>query len=70
MGLLPACGSGSDSTPWTEALAAKNSSGRHSRFELLEIESTDTRFIRITGLGNSDKDENGIIEVEAHKQAN
>lgn len=57
----------SDNTQWTEVLAASESSGRHSGFELVNITPVNARYIRITGLGNTNNDFNSIIEVEAHK---
>ena len=60
----------SDNTQWTEVLPTKDSSGRHSGFELVNITSVNARYIRITGLGNTNNDFNSIIEVEAHKCEN
>lgn len=56
-----------DNTTWTEVLATNDSSGRHSGFELVNITETDARYIRITGLGNTDDAWNSIVEVEVHK---
>ena len=55
-----------DNSVFTEAIGTSDSSGRHSGFELINLNSDDARYVRITGLGNSSNSVNGIIEVEVH----
>jgi len=59
-----------DSTNWNEALPTADSSGRHSGFELVNINSEDARYIRLTGLGNTNDQENSIVELEVHSCEN
>lgn len=56
-----------DNTTWTTVLAEADSSGRHSGFELVKIESSSARFIRIVGLGNNQNRNTAIVEVQAHQ---
>jgi len=57
----------SDQTQWTEVLSTAQSSGRHSGFELVNVTSSQARYIRITGLGNTSNDFNSIVELEVHQ---
>lgn len=56
-----------DNTNWTTVLTEADSSGRHSGFELVKIESSPARLIRIVGLGNNQNRNTAIVEVQAHK---
>jgi poly(beta-D-mannuronate) lyase len=42
------------------------SSGRHSGFEQVNLTSSDARYVKIIGMGNSVNDWNSIVEVQAH----
>lgn len=59
-----------DNTVFTEAKGTSDSSGRHSGFELISLQSEAARYVRITGLGNTQNSTNGIIEVEVHSCEN
>ncbi|MCB5228191.1 polysaccharide lyase family 7 protein [Alishewanella sp. 16-MA] len=56
----------SDNTSWTTVLTQADSSGRHSGFELVKIEPTSARYIKLIGLGNNENQNNAIVEVQAH----
>jgi hypothetical protein len=56
-----------DNIAWTTVLSETDSSGRHSGFELVEIESSAVRLIKIIGLGNNENHNNAIVEVQAHR---
>ncbi|MDP5135729.1 polysaccharide lyase family 7 protein [Rheinheimera baltica] len=57
----------SDNSNWSTVLSEADSSGRHSGFELVEIEPAPARFIQIIGLGNNQNRNNAIVEVQAHR---
>ncbi|MBZ9611654.1 polysaccharide lyase family 7 protein [Rheinheimera maricola] len=56
-----------DNTTWATVLTQADSSGRHSGFELVKIEPTSARYIKIIGLGNNQNQNNAIVEVQAHR---
>lgn len=55
-----------DNNQWNSILSNQQSSGRHSGFELVKLDNSTARYVRITALGNSANSANGIIEVQAH----
>lgn len=55
-----------DNATWTSVLAQAESSGRHSGFELVELDESDARYVKIIANENSNNANNGIIEVNAH----
>jgi len=55
-----------NNTTWRNVLQQGESSGRHSGFELIEVEESQARYIKIIGLGNSHDNNNSIIEVRVH----
>lgn len=59
--------SSADAVTWTEVLSTTQSSGKHSGFELINLTSSEARYIRITGLGNTNNDFNSIVEVQVHQ---
>ena len=59
-----------DNVTFNQARGSSDASGRHSGFELIDLESEDARYVRITGLGNTQNSTNGIIEVEVHSCQN
>jgi poly(beta-D-mannuronate) lyase len=56
----------SDNSVWQSVLADGISSGRHSGFEQVDLSSSEGRYIKIIGTGNSENNWNSIIEVTAH----
>lgn len=58
-----------DNATWTMVLEQGESSGRHSGFELVPVEESQARYVRITGNGNDQNTDNGIVEVNAHSCA-
>jgi hypothetical protein len=56
-----------DNSSWTTVLSEADSSGRHSGFELVKIESSSARYIQIIGLGNNQNRNNAIVEIQAHR---
>lgn len=56
-----------DKDNWTPVLAPSESSGKHSGFELVSVEESQARYIKVIGLGNSEDTNNGIIEINAHR---
>lgn len=58
-----------DNAAWTAVLQQSESSGRHSGFELVNVDESDARYIKIVGLGNSHDNNNSIVEVQAHSCA-
>lgn len=59
-----------DNETWSTVLLQGESSGRHSGFELVEIDESQARYIKLVGLGNSNNANNSIVEVQAHSCAN
>lgn len=55
-----------DQSSWQNVLTDSSSSGKHSGFEQVDLTSSNARFIKLTGMGNSDNDWNSIVEVQAH----
>lgn len=55
-----------DNNQWNSILNNQQSSGRHSGFELVKLDNSTARYVRITALGNSADSANGIIELQAH----
>ena len=55
-----------DQNTWQNVLPESTSSGRHSGFEQVNLTSSDARYVRIVGMGNSVNDWNSIVEVQAH----
>ena len=51
---------------WHMVLTLGESSGKHSGFELIPLEESQARYIKIIGLGNNHNSNNSIIEVRAH----
>lgn len=59
-----------DNMTWISVLANAQSSGKHSGFELVKLEGSDARYIKIIGLGNSENADNSIVEVQAYSCEN
>lgn len=55
-----------DNSTWTTVLTSAESSGKHSGFELFNLDKSIARYIKIIGLGNSENNNNSIIEVQPH----
>ncbi|TRY33152.1 polysaccharide lyase family 7 protein [Aliiglaciecola sp. M165] len=55
-----------DNSTWLPVLVQGESSGRHSGFELVQLDESEGRYVKIIADGNSVDDNNGIIEVEVH----
>ena len=55
-----------DKTTWTAVLQQGESSGKHSGFELVNVDESEARYIKIIGLGNSEDDNNSIVEVQVN----
>ena len=53
-----------NNTDWTSILVSGQSSGGHTGFEDFNFNATDARYVRITGLGNSENEWNSIVEVK------
>lgn len=51
---------------WQNVLSESTSSGKHSGFEQVNLTSSEARYVKIVGMGNSENDWNSIVEVEAH----
>jgi hypothetical protein len=56
----------SDNSVWQSVLAESTSSGRHSGFEQVNVTSSEARYVKIIGMGNSQNEWNSIVEVEVH----
>jgi hypothetical protein len=59
-----------DNTTWLTVLANAESSGKHSGFELVKLEESNARYVKIIGLGNSENSQNSIVEVQAYSCEN
>ncbi|MDP2535940.1 polysaccharide lyase family 7 protein [Alteromonas stellipolaris] len=55
-----------DQNTWVTVLTQAESKGNQSGFELVNVESSQARYVRIIGLGNSENTNNGIVEVQVH----
>lgn len=55
-----------DQSTWQSVLAETTSSGRHSGFEQVDLTSSNARYVKVVGMGNSINDWNSIVEVEIH----
>ncbi|MDO6567343.1 polysaccharide lyase family 7 protein [Alteromonas sp. 1_MG-2023] len=58
-----------DETTWSPVLTQAESKGNQSGFELVNLDSSEARYVRIVGLGNSENTNNGIVEVQVHSCA-
>ncbi|GAA0854770.1 polysaccharide lyase family 7 protein [Aliiglaciecola litoralis] len=58
-----------DNINWLDALSQTQSSGKHSGFELVSLDESQARYIKILGFGNNLDSNNGIVEVKAHSCA-
>lgn len=58
-----------DNQTWSNVGDNLESSGRHSGFELVTLQESQARYVRIVGLGNSENTNNAIVEVQAHSCA-
>ncbi len=59
-----------DMVNWRIVLLKGESSGRHSGYELVNLEESQARYVKVIGLGNSDTTNNGIVEIQAHSCEN
>jgi hypothetical protein len=55
-----------DQNTWVTVLTQAESKGNQSGFELVNVDSSQARYVRIIGLGNSENTNNGIVEVQVH----
>ncbi|MGS2720997.1 DUF3999 family protein [Paraglaciecola aestuariivivens] len=55
-----------DQQSWTPILVNAETSGKDSGFELVELEQTQARYLKIIGLASSDNNDIGIVEVQVH----
>jgi len=55
-----------DQNTWQNVLTDSTSSGRHSGFEQVDLISSEARYVKIVGTGNSENNWNSIVEVQAH----
>lgn len=55
-----------DQNTWVTVLTPAESKGNQSGFELVNVDSSQARYVRIIGLGNSENTNNGIVEVQVH----
>ena len=55
-----------DQNTWKNVLTESTSSGKHSGFEQVNVTSSDARYVKIVGMGNSENDWNSIVEVQVH----
>ena len=55
-----------DQSTWQNVLTEATSSGRHSGFEQVDLISSDARYVKIVGMGNSENDWSSIVEVQVH----
>lgn len=55
-----------DQSTWQNVLTESTSSGKHSGFEQVNLTSSDARYVKIVGMGNSENDWNSIVEIQAH----
>ncbi|EWH08621.1 cyclic nucleotide-binding domain-containing protein [Catenovulum agarivorans DS-2] len=53
-----------DKAQWTSVLVSGQSSGSQAGYELIDIDDTDGRYVRITGQGNSVDAWNSIVESQ------
>jgi hypothetical protein len=58
-----------DNVTWQSVLSASSSSGKHSGFELVDLTSSDARYLKIIGAGNSQNNWNSIVEIEVYSCA-
>ncbi|WOI38268.1 polysaccharide lyase family 7 protein [Alteromonas sp. CI.11.F.A3] len=56
-----------DQNTWVTVLTQAESKGNQSGFELVNVDSSQARYVKITGLGNSENTNNGIVEVQVHR---
>ncbi|MEP4891548.1 MAG: polysaccharide lyase family 7 protein [Aliiglaciecola sp.] len=54
---------------WKNVLENAESTGTHSGFELVSLDESNARFIKIIGLANSENTFNSIVEVRVHSCA-
>ena len=55
-----------DLNTWLNVLIESTSSGRHSGFEQVDLRSSEARYVKVIGMGNSQNEWNSIVEVEVH----
>lgn len=58
-----------DNQSWTSVLSNGESSGRHSGFELVPLQQSEARYVKIIADENSLSTNNGVIEVQVHSCA-
>ncbi|MDO6693210.1 polysaccharide lyase family 7 protein [Aliiglaciecola sp. 3_MG-2023] len=58
-----------ENATFTDVLENADSTGTHSGFELVSLEESEARFIKIIGMGNSENTFNSIVEVQVHSCA-
>lgn len=59
-----------DQSTWVTVLAQAESKGNQSGFELVNVDASQARYVRIVGLGNNENTNNGIVEVQVHSCEN